>query len=231
MALRASGGEAGNDVPEIGTVECRVLVDGAREEALAQRAEGNEADAEFLERRQELLLGLSPEQGVFALNRGDRLDGVRPPDRLRARLGKAEVSDFAFADQVLDRAGDIFDRHVRVNAMLIEEIDDAGLQSLERRFGHLLDVFRTAVEAPLLGVLGVDVEAELGCDHDLIAERSERLADQLLVRVRPVDFGGVEKGDTPRNRRPDQRDSFLLVDRRTVAIAHAHATQPECRDF
>ena len=48
--------EAGDDVAEVGAVERRVLVDLAREEALAQRAEGNEADAEFLERRQDLLL-------------------------------------------------------------------------------------------------------------------------------------------------------------------------------
>src|SRR6266480_3567457 len=73
--------EAGNDVAEIGAVELRVLVDGTREEALAQRAEGNEADAEFLERRQDVLLGLPPEQGILTLNRRDRLDGVCPPDR------------------------------------------------------------------------------------------------------------------------------------------------------
>src|SRR5229473_2537326 len=36
--------EAGNDVAEIGFVECCVLADGAREEALAQRAKGDETD-------------------------------------------------------------------------------------------------------------------------------------------------------------------------------------------
>jgi len=73
-------------------------------------------------------------------------------------------------------------------------------------------VFGTTVEAALLAVFWIDVEAELGGDHHLIAERRQRLADQFLVRERAVDLGGVEKGDTSRNGRPDQRDSLLLVD-------------------
>ena len=55
--------EAGNDVAEIGAVERRVLVDRAGEEALAQRAEGDEADPEFLKRRQDFLLGLAATTG------------------------------------------------------------------------------------------------------------------------------------------------------------------------
>ena len=39
--------------------------------------------------------------------------------------------DLAFGDQVLDRAGDILDRHVRIDAVLIEEIDAVGPQALE----------------------------------------------------------------------------------------------------
>src|SRR6266567_1596030 len=223
--------EAGNDVAEVGAVEPRVLVDRAREEALAQRAEGNEADAEFLKRRQDLLLGFAPPQRVFALDRGDRLDGVRPPHRLHARLGKSEVLDLAFADQVLDRAGDIFDRHARVNAMLIEQIDDARLQSLERRFGHLFDVIGTAVEAPLLAVFRVDIEAELGCDHHLIANGSQSLAYEFLIRERAIDFGGVEEGNPTFECRPDERNSLLLVDRGTVAVAQSHAAQPDGRNL
>ena len=44
--------KAGNDVAEVGAVERRVLVDLSREKAFPERAERNEADAEFLERRQ-----------------------------------------------------------------------------------------------------------------------------------------------------------------------------------
>ena len=97
FALRASGVKRGHDVAEVGAVERRVLVDLAGEEALAQRAEGDEADAEFFERRQDLLLGLPPPQRVFALQRRDRLDRVGAADRLHAGLGQAEVLDLAFA--------------------------------------------------------------------------------------------------------------------------------------
>src|SRR5208282_5232948 len=47
--------EAGNDVAEVVAVERRVLVDGASEETLSQRAERHEPDAELLKRRQDLL--------------------------------------------------------------------------------------------------------------------------------------------------------------------------------
>src|SRR4051794_11716789 len=52
--------KAGDDVAKVGAVEGGLFVDLASEKALAQRAERNEADPEFLERRQNLLLGLSP---------------------------------------------------------------------------------------------------------------------------------------------------------------------------
>ena len=50
--------EARDGAAEVGAVERRVLVDLAGEEALAQRAERDEADPEFLERRQHLRLRL-----------------------------------------------------------------------------------------------------------------------------------------------------------------------------
>ena len=71
------------------------LVDRPGQEALAERAEGNEADPELLERRQDLLLGLAPPQRILALERGDRLDGMGAADRLHARLREAEVLDLA----------------------------------------------------------------------------------------------------------------------------------------
>ena len=159
---------------------CRVLVDLAREEALAQRAERNEADPEFLERRQHLLLRLSPPQRVFALERGDRLDRVRAADRLHACFGQAEVLDLAFLDQVLHRAGHVFDRHVRIDAVLIEQIDALDLEPLERGLGDLSDVLRPAVQATLLARLRIEVEPELGGDHHLLAERARGLRPRVL---------------------------------------------------
>lgn len=82
--------------------------------------------------------------------------------------------------------------------MLIEQIDDIGLEPLERGRRNLFDVLRPAIQAALLARTPIDVEAELGCDHDLLADRGKRLAHQFLVGERAVDFGGVEKRNATR---------------------------------
>ena len=105
-----------------------------------------------------------------------------------------------------------------------------GLQPLERGLGDLLDVLRAAVHAAAAR-LRIEVEAELGGDHDLVAEGGEGFADELLVRERAVDFGGVEERDAALDGRPDQRDPVLLVDCRAVAKAQSHAAEPDGRDF
>ncbi len=114
--------EARNDVAEIGTVEGRVLVDGARKEALAQRTEGDEADPELLKCRQNLLLRLAPSQRILALQRGHRLDDVSAADRLYACFGETEVLDLSLLDQFFYRARHVLDRHVRVDTVLVKEI-------------------------------------------------------------------------------------------------------------
>src|SRR6185312_758772 len=69
--------EAGDGVAEVGAVEGGALVDLACEEALAQRAEGNEADSQLFEGRDDLRFGFSPPQRVLALKGRDGLYGVR----------------------------------------------------------------------------------------------------------------------------------------------------------
>jgi hypothetical protein len=59
-------------------------------------------------------------------------------DRLHACFRKAEVFDLALLDQLLHRAGDVFDRHIRINPVLIEQIDDIDPEPLERALDSLL---------------------------------------------------------------------------------------------
>src|SRR3954467_12198213 len=47
-------------------------------------------------------------------------------DRLHAGCGQAEVLDLSFSDQLLDRAGHVLDRNLRVHAVLIEDVDAIG---------------------------------------------------------------------------------------------------------
>ena len=76
--------------------------------------------------------------------------------------------DLACLDQVLDRAGDVLDRHVRIDPVLVEQVDHVGVQALERGIRDGLDVFGPAVDATAaLAGRRVEVEAELGGDHHL----------------------------------------------------------------
>src|SRR5437762_4734395 len=139
--------EARESVAEIGTVECSVFVDLSCEKASAQRTVRNKADSEFFECRQYFRFGVSHPQRVFALDRSDRLDCVCAADRLHARFRKAEVLDLTFANKLLHRSGYLFDRHVRINTVLIEQIDNIGPESLQRSVGDLFDVLWPAVHA------------------------------------------------------------------------------------
>ena len=75
------------------------------------------------------------------------------------------------------------------------------------------------------------LEAELGGDHHLVADRLQRLADQLLVGERAIDLGGVEEGHAALESGADQADRVLRVGGRAVAVAQAHAAEAEGRDF
>jgi hypothetical protein len=201
--------KAGEGVAEVGTVKRSGLVDVSREEALAQRAIWNEADFEFLEGRQHFRFRASPPQRVFALDRSHRLDGVCATDRLHACFRKAEVLNLIFLNQVLHRPRNVFDWHVRVNAVLIEQINGVDLEPLERALGGLLDVLRPAVQArqtlhPAGVELRIEVEPELGGDDHLLAKGGEGFAYELFVRERTLDFGGVEECDAAFDGRPKQ---------------------------
>ena len=105
---------------------------------MSQRAPWNEPDPELLDCRQHFCFRVSRPHRIFALDRSDGLDRVRATDRLCSSLGKAEVLDLTLVNQVLHRSRHVFDRHVRVNTMLIVQVDDIGFESLERALRGLL---------------------------------------------------------------------------------------------
>ncbi len=72
-------------------------LDLAGEEAAAERAVGDEADAQLAHGRQDLVLRVARPQRVLGLQRADRVHLVRAPDRRRRRLGQAEVAHLARA--------------------------------------------------------------------------------------------------------------------------------------
>ena len=135
--------------------------------------------------------------------------------------------NFALADQISDRARDLRDRHVGIDAVLIEEIDSIGLEPFQRRVGDRADVRRSAVQPRLLALF--ELESKLRRDDDPIADGRERFADELFVGERPVRFGRIEERDAAVDGCTNDCDTFVTTGRLSVAKADAHATEPERR--
>ncbi|CCV04209.1 hypothetical protein MESS2_1230010 [Mesorhizobium metallidurans STM 2683] len=90
-------------------------------------------------------------------------------------------------DQVLDRAGDVFDWHIRIDpVLLVEQIDTVCLEAFQRCLSHLFDMLRPTVEP----YCPVNRKTELAGDGDLVTERRERLADELFACIGAVNLGG-----------------------------------------
>src|SRR5438270_806237 len=121
----------------------------------------------------------------------------------------------ALLNKVLQGSGDIFDGHVRIDAVLVKQIDDVGLQPLERVFGDLLDVLWTTVQPSLLSGARIEFEPELGGDLYLVTHWSQRFAYEFLISKRTVDFSSVEEGYAAVHGGPDEGDHLLLVRSRT----------------
>ena len=154
---------------------------------------------------------------------------MRAADRLHPGFRQAEVPDLALLNQLFHRPGHVFDGHVRIHPMLVEQINRFDLEPFERCFNDLFDVRRLAVQAARFAA--VTIETKLGGDDHLTAQRSQRFANKFLVCERAIDLGGVEERDALLDRRPDQGNHLLPVTRRAVTEAHAHAAQPDGRDF
>ena len=152
-------------------------------------------------------------------------------DRLCAGLRQPEMFHLTLGDESLDCGRHVFDRHIEIDAMLVEQVDDLDAEPLQRRIADLTDVLGPAIHAGVFACLGIDHETELGGDHHLAAHWLQRLADDFLVGERAVDFGGVEEGDAQFHRLTDQLDALLLAEAVVVAEVQSHASQPDGRDF
>ena len=199
----------------------------AGEEPAAQRRVGHEPDAELAQQRQHLRLGVARPQRVLRLQRGDRVDGVGAADRVRPGLGQADVADLALGDELGQGADGVLDRRVRVDAVLVVEVDVVGAEPLQRTLDRGADVRGTAVEVPRAAA-GVGDEAELRRQHDLVAAVLDGAADEFLVGVRPVDLGGVDERDAQVERPVDRADRLGVVGARAgVGRGHPHGAQAD----
>ena len=181
MAARFSCEKRGTELRKSSLPNELLLADCARQKSLAKRTEGHEADAEFFENRHYLLSRFPPPQRIFALKGRDLLHGMRSANVLHARFREAEMQDLSFGDQFLDRAGNVFHRHIRVDTVLIEQVDAVGPEAFERAFHRRADALRRAVHS----AAARNVEAEFRGDNDTVADGLQSLADNFLVLVGP----------------------------------------------
>ena len=59
------------------------------------------------------------------------MDRVRTTDRLHTGLGKTKVDYLTRANQFFHGVSHFFNRHCRIDTVLVEEVDGVDLQSLE----------------------------------------------------------------------------------------------------
>jgi hypothetical protein len=113
-----------------------------------------------------------------------------------------------------------------IDAVLVQQIDVAGLQPAQRTFDCLGNVFGSAVSfgTNLFAVL--DAKTELAGEHHLVAVPAQCPPEQFLVAQGSIDLGGVEKCAAKFQGAVQRRERFRLV-RRTVGLTHAHAPEAD----
>ena len=119
----------------------------AGQEAAAERAVGHEADAELAADGQDVVLDAALPERIFGLQRGDRVDRGGAAQRLGAGFGEAEMADLPLADQLGHAADRLLDRHVGIDAVLVEEVDRLDAEPLQRAFAGAAGIVRAAVDA------------------------------------------------------------------------------------
>ena len=195
---------------------------------MPERRVRHEADAEFASKREHLGLRVAGPQRVLGLQRRDRVHGVRPADGVDPGFGQADVADLALGDQLGEGADDLLDRRVRVDPVLVVQVDVVGVEPAQRSFDGDADVLGAAVGPDSAGVRH---EPELGGEHHLVAAALEGAADEFLVGVGAVDLGGVDQGDAEVEGPVDGADGFGVVAAGPgVGGGHAHRAQADAAD-
>ena len=198
-------GEKRDSTPRMSPGAKRVFASiGAGEEPHAERAPRHEADPKLLARRDDFLLGSAPEHRVLVLDGGDRQRGMSRRSVSSPISERPQCRTLPCVHQVLDRAGDVLDRDLGIDPVLVEEVDAVGPQALEHPLDRELDVLGLAVEPrPPLTRLEVDVPAELGGDHDLSRNGATPSPRMRSTLVRAVRLGRIEERDAAVEGGPD----------------------------
>src|SRR5690242_20473395 len=143
-----------------------------------------------------------------------------PSNGLSTRFRHAKVLHLACSNQFLHGARDVFNRYIRIDAVLIKQVDAIGSQTFQRSLHVSSDVFWAAVHPT--GWLAF-FEAKLRRNYNLVAEGFQRLAHKFLIEIRAIRLGCVEERYPTFKRRANQGDSRLLFYSGAESITQSHA--------
>ncbi|MCY1232377.1 hypothetical protein D9M72_448650 [compost metagenome] len=106
-------------------------------------------------------------------------------------FGQSQPAYLAGLHQVRHGPHGLFDRHGRIHAMLVVQVDMVRAQPLQAGLAAGTHIVGAAIDAARGRVGRVAHQAELGRQHDLATPPGDGAAHQCLVGVRAVDIGGV----------------------------------------
>jgi hypothetical protein len=201
------------------------LAELAGEKTAAQRAVGDEADAKLANGRQQLIFRVAGPQRIFALQGRNRMNGGRPAYRVWRRLRQAEIANLSLAYEIGHGAHGFFDWRLRVDPVLIVEIDHLDPESLEACLARLANTGRVTPGAEH-GAFGVAHPSELCRQHDGVALTADRAAEQLFVAAHSVRVRAVKKCDAAFDGVMEGGNRLFIV-AAGLKIRHPHATKPK----
>src|SRR3984893_9825813 len=199
------------------------LLDPGAQQTASEGRVGDEGDAELTARGDRVLAGLPIEQRVLALHGADGMGGVPPPDGLGRRLRQSEKADLPALDEPRHAAHGVLDGHLRIDPVLVVEVDHVHAQALEARVAGFRDIGGPAVDEVALAVRAPHL-AELGGHEHPVALAFDGAPEQLLVLAPAVHVRGVEMVDPEVEGAVDDADAFLVV---ALAIGAGHGHEPE----
>src|SRR5205823_4502814 len=123
----------------------------------------------------------------------------------------------------------LFNRGVRVDTMLIEEIDAFNAKAAQTSFTCLLHVSRFSVDAAKSGIARSAQNSKLCRENNLIAVSLQNPSDEFFVCVRTISVRRVEERDAEFESAIQCRDRFFFI-ASAVEIGHPHATETDRRD-
>src|SRR5215469_2738890 len=200
-----------------------------RKEAAPQRAVRDEANPQLAARRQNFVFGVARPQRVFGLQRRNRMDLRRAPQRFRCRLRQSDEPHLSFLHQPGHRAHRLLDRRIGIDPVLVIQVNRLHAKPAQTGVAALAHIFRLATHAARVWIIRIPHDPEFRRQHNFFALPANRFPNQFLILERPVNVRRVEKIDSQLERPVNRRDRFLVV-ARAIKLRHPHTAEPNLRN-